>query len=165
EVPGARRGVRERGVDHRRHQVGAAPTHPAAGPYRDGQPTPSAVRGVASRVAVAARPSRHRGLAVPEPGVLPGVRGGRGRRPQPLLPRRHGVGHAPGARAVSATLDWFGCATFRLTVGDVVVFLDAYVDRVPGAPGPGLTADDVDRADWILVGHSHFDHLWGAERI
>ena len=43
--------------------------------------------------------------------------------------------------------------------------LDAYVDRVPSAPGPGLTADDVSEADWILVGHSHFDHLWGAERI
>ena len=64
-----------------------------------------------------------------------------------------------------ATLDWYGCATFRLTVGDVVVFLDAYIDRAPGAPGTGLTADDVERADWILVGHSHFDHLWGAERI
>ena len=47
----------------------------------------------------------------------------------------------------------------------LVVFLDAYIDRAPGAPGTGLTADDVDRADWILVGHSHFDHLWGAERI
>jgi L-ascorbate metabolism protein UlaG (beta-lactamase superfamily) len=66
---------------------------------------------------------------------------------------------------MAATLDWYGCATFRLTVGDLVVFLDAYIDRVPQAPGTGLTADDVDRADWILVGHSHFDHLWGAERI
>ena len=43
--------------------------------------------------------------------------------------------------------------------------LDAYVDRVPGAPGTGWTADDIPAADWILVGHSHFDHLWGAERI
>ena len=43
--------------------------------------------------------------------------------------------------------------------------LDAYVDRVPGAPGPGLVADDIAASDWILVGHSHFDHLWGAERI
>jgi L-ascorbate metabolism protein UlaG (beta-lactamase superfamily) len=71
---------------------------------------------------------------------------------------------------VRTTLDWYGCATFRLTVTgrsghDLVVFLDAYVDRAPGAPGTGLRADDVDRADWILVGHSHFDHLWGAERI
>jgi L-ascorbate metabolism protein UlaG (beta-lactamase superfamily) len=69
------------------------------------------------------------------------------------------------ASQVSATLDWYGCATFRLTVGELVVFLDGYIDRAPGAPGTGLTADDVDRADWILVGHSHFDHLWGAERI
>ena len=36
-----------------------------------------------------------------------------------------------------ATLDWYGCATFRLTVGDLVVFLDAYIDRVPAArPAP-----------------------------
>jgi L-ascorbate metabolism protein UlaG (beta-lactamase superfamily) len=69
------------------------------------------------------------------------------------------------ASAMHATLDWYGCATFRLTVGDLVVFLDAYIDRAPGAPGTGLTADDVDQADWVLVGHSHFDHLWGAERI
>jgi L-ascorbate metabolism protein UlaG (beta-lactamase superfamily) len=66
---------------------------------------------------------------------------------------------------MSATLDWAGCATFRLTVGDVVVFLDAYLDRVPDAAQSGLAVDDVDRANFILVGHSHFDHLWGAERI
>lgn len=64
-----------------------------------------------------------------------------------------------------AQLDWYGCATFRLTLGDLVIFLDAYIDRVPSAPGPGLHAEDIDRADWIVVGHSHFDHLWGAERI
>ncbi|GLY73592.1 MBL fold metallo-hydrolase [Actinoallomurus iriomotensis] len=64
-----------------------------------------------------------------------------------------------------ATLDWYGCATFRLTVGELVVFLDAYIDRFPGAPGPDVRTDDIDRADWIVIGHSHFDHLWGAERI
>ncbi len=64
-----------------------------------------------------------------------------------------------------AILDWYGCATFRLTVGDLVVFLDAYIDRVSGAAGPGLAADDIDRCDFVVVGHSHFDHLWGAERI
>jgi L-ascorbate metabolism protein UlaG (beta-lactamase superfamily) len=68
-------------------------------------------------------------------------------------------------RAVGATLDWYGCATFRLTIGELVVFLDAYIDRAPSAPGTGLRADDIDRADWVVVGHSHFDHLWGAERI
>ena len=66
---------------------------------------------------------------------------------------------------MDARLDWFGCATFRLTLGKLVVFLDAYLDRVPGAPQPGLVPEDVQRADWIVVGHSHFDHLFGAERI
>ena len=64
-----------------------------------------------------------------------------------------------------ATLDWYGCSTFRFRVGDLTIFLDAYIDRARGAPGTGLTADDVDECDWIVVGHSHFDHLYGAERI
>jgi hypothetical protein len=61
-----------------------------------------------------------------------------------------------------ACLDWLGCATFRLTRGDLVVFLDAYMDRVPSAPATGMDTTKVDRANWIVVGHSHFDHLWGA---
>jgi L-ascorbate metabolism protein UlaG (beta-lactamase superfamily) len=64
-----------------------------------------------------------------------------------------------------ATLDWYGCATFRLRTAGLTVFLDAYIDRADGAPGTGLTADDVDECDWIVIGHAHFDHLWGAERI
>jgi len=66
---------------------------------------------------------------------------------------------------MAVTLDWLGCATFRLTIDDLVVFLDAYVDRVPSAAPVGIGIDDIERADWILVGHSHFDHLYGAERI
>jgi L-ascorbate metabolism protein UlaG (beta-lactamase superfamily) len=46
-----------------------------------------------------------------------------------------------------------------------VVFLDAYMDRVAAAPPVGLSARDVGRADFVLVGHSHFDHLAGAEVI
>lgn len=63
------------------------------------------------------------------------------------------------------TLEWLGVSTHRLTIGDLVLFLDAYIDRVPQAPPVGITTADVDRADFVLVGHSHFDHLWGAERI
>jgi L-ascorbate metabolism protein UlaG (beta-lactamase superfamily) len=66
---------------------------------------------------------------------------------------------------VKTTLDWLGTATFRLTIGDLVLFLDAYMDRVPDAPPVGLSAKDVDRADFVLIGHSHFDHLAGAEVI
>lgn len=66
---------------------------------------------------------------------------------------------------MNITLDWLGVATFRLTIGDLVVFLDGYMDRVPAAPPVGMRTADVERADFVLVGHSHFDHLWGVERI
>jgi L-ascorbate metabolism protein UlaG (beta-lactamase superfamily) len=66
---------------------------------------------------------------------------------------------------VRVTLDWLGVSTYRLTVGDLTIFLDAYVDRVPAAPPVGMTVADVKRADFVLIGHSHFDHLWGAERL
>jgi L-ascorbate metabolism protein UlaG (beta-lactamase superfamily) len=66
---------------------------------------------------------------------------------------------------MTTILDWYGCATFRLRTAGLTIFLDAYIDRIAGAAGTGLTADAVDVCDWIVVGHSHFDHLWGAERI
>jgi L-ascorbate metabolism protein UlaG (beta-lactamase superfamily) len=66
---------------------------------------------------------------------------------------------------MAITLDWLGCATFRLTINDLVVFLDAFMDLPPGAPDTGMSTAKVDKADFIVVGHSHFDHLWGAERI
>ena len=66
---------------------------------------------------------------------------------------------------MTVTLDWLGCATFRLQVDDTVIMLDAYIDRVPLAPDVGLTAADISRVDAILVGHSHFDHIAGAEVI
>jgi L-ascorbate metabolism protein UlaG (beta-lactamase superfamily) len=68
---------------------------------------------------------------------------------------------------VTTTLDWYGCATFRLHTAGLVIFLDAYIDRAANAAGPQprQRADDVDECDWIVIGHSHFDHLYGAERI
>jgi L-ascorbate metabolism protein UlaG (beta-lactamase superfamily) len=63
------------------------------------------------------------------------------------------------------TLDWLGVATYRLVIDGIIIFLDAYVDRVPAAPLVGITTADIARADYVFIGHSHFDHLWGAERI
>ena len=62
-------------------------------------------------------------------------------------------------------LAWYGTSTFRLTIGHTIIFLDAYLDRVPEAPPIGLGSSDVDRADFVLIGHSHFDHILGAETI
>ena len=72
---------------------------------------------------------------------------------------------------MTTTLDWYGCATFALRTAGLTIMLDAYIDRIAGAAGPrhgdgrSYVADDVDSCDWIVVGHSHFDHLAGAERI
>ena len=66
---------------------------------------------------------------------------------------------------MAALLDWYGCATFRLRTSGLTIFLDAYIDRVPSAAGPGARAAEVDACDWIVIGHSHFDHLYGAEQI
>ncbi len=66
---------------------------------------------------------------------------------------------------MSTTLDWYGCATFRLRTAGLTIFLDAYIDRAPNAAGAGRSAADVVDCDWIVVGHSHFDHLFGAETI
>lgn len=64
-----------------------------------------------------------------------------------------------------ATLEWFGCTTYRLRVGDQVIMLDAYVERIEGSVGAGTTTASITEANWLLIGHSHFDHLWGAHTI
>ncbi len=66
---------------------------------------------------------------------------------------------------MTATVEWLGTATFRLEIGGVTVFLDSYMDRVAAAPPVGLASADVKNADFVLVGHSHFDHLAGADTI
>ena len=64
---------------------------------------------------------------------------------------------------MAVTLDWLGVSTYRLTVDEHVIFLDAYMDRVPSAPTVGLKSSDVDRADHILIGHSHFCLLYTSD--
>lgn len=66
---------------------------------------------------------------------------------------------------MTVTLDWLGCATYRLTVDGLVIFLDTFMDRISSAPPVGLTSDGVIEADYALIGHAHFDHLAGADVI
>lgn len=66
---------------------------------------------------------------------------------------------------MTTSLDWYGCATFRLSVGGLVLWLDTYIDRPSAAPSVGLTSADVTEADFALIGHSHWDHLAGADVI
>ena len=66
---------------------------------------------------------------------------------------------------MTITLDWYGCATYRLTINGLVVFLDTYMDRPDASPAVGITTGDVAEADFALVGHAHWDHLAGADVI
>ena len=66
---------------------------------------------------------------------------------------------------MTVTLDWLGCATYRLAVDGLVVYLDSYLDRPDGAPDVGLTSADVTEADYALIGHAHWDHIAGADVI
>lgn len=63
------------------------------------------------------------------------------------------------------TLDWFGCTTYRLNINGLVVFLDTFMDRLSSAPDNGATSAGIAEADFLIIGHSHMDHLAGADVI
>jgi L-ascorbate metabolism protein UlaG (beta-lactamase superfamily) len=66
---------------------------------------------------------------------------------------------------MSIKLDWLGCATYRLEVAGLVIYLDTFMDRAPSAPDVGMTSIRVTQADFALIGHAHWDHLAGADVI
>jgi L-ascorbate metabolism protein UlaG (beta-lactamase superfamily) len=64
-----------------------------------------------------------------------------------------------------ATLRWFGTASFELTFGDKVLLLDNYYDRSSRDRSLGFGAKDVTRADLILIGHPHADHVGDTVQV
>lgn len=66
---------------------------------------------------------------------------------------------------MTVTLDWFGCTTYRLNIDGLVVFLDTFMDRLSSAPDVGATSADITEADFAIIGHSHMDHIAGADVI
>ena len=71
-------------------------------------------------------------------------------------------------------LTWIGTAGFRLAYQGTVIWIDPYVTRLPMAalalrrvvPSSEAEVDHwIDRADAVLVGHTHFDHALDVPRI
>lgn len=71
-------------------------------------------------------------------------------------------------------LRWIGTAGFRLAYQGTVVWIDPYVTRLPlgqlirrrVVPSDELAiAREIDRADAVLVGHTHFDHALDVPAI
>lgn len=60
---------------------------------------------------------------------------------------------------------WTGYSNFELAYNDQIILLDAYFDRGSTYPPLGFTAADVKRADVILLGHGHFDHMADAASV
>jgi L-ascorbate metabolism protein UlaG (beta-lactamase superfamily) len=60
---------------------------------------------------------------------------------------------------------WIGYSNFELVYGGHILLLDAYYDRGNLYPPLGLKAADIKRADAILIGHGHFDHMSDAASV
>ncbi len=71
------------------------------------------------------------------------------------------------------TLEWLGTAGFRIEYGEKILLIDPYVTR-PRIPrlifarlpvNKQLCSEVFPKADYIFIGHSHFDHLLDAPEI
>jgi len=60
---------------------------------------------------------------------------------------------------------WLGVSTFELAYKGKTILLDAYFDRGSEWPPLGFAAADVRKADVILIGHGHFDHMSDAASV
>ena len=81
---------------------------------------------------------------------------------------------APLRLAKGVELTWLGTAGFRLAYDGVVVWIDPYVTRLSlvdflrrrvVAPSREAVGRWIDRADAVLVGHTHFDHALDVPAI
>jgi L-ascorbate metabolism protein UlaG (beta-lactamase superfamily) len=60
---------------------------------------------------------------------------------------------------------WTGFTNYELAFGGQVILLDTYFDRGSTFPPLGFRAADVKRADLILLGHGHQDHISDAASV
>ena len=82
---------------------------------------------------------------------------------QTLTPTSMG-GPAPASPNL-LVLRWLGASNYELAHRGTVLLLDAYYQRVPPARSLGFTRDDIKRADAILIGHPHGDHMADAPYV
>jgi L-ascorbate metabolism protein UlaG (beta-lactamase superfamily) len=75
---------------------------------------------------------------------------------QSLTPASQG---GPLPQGDTAVLRWLGTANYELAYHNVVVIMDTYYDRPARTPSVGFTVSQVTRANVILVGHAHSDHI------
>ena len=60
---------------------------------------------------------------------------------------------------------WTGFSNFELAYEGKILLLDAYFDRGRDYPPLGFAAADVKKADAIIIGHGHSDHMSDAASV
>jgi L-ascorbate metabolism protein UlaG (beta-lactamase superfamily) len=60
---------------------------------------------------------------------------------------------------------WTGFSNFELAYKGKIILLDAYFDRGDEYPPLGFAAADIRKADAIIIGHGHFDHMSDAASV
>ena len=60
---------------------------------------------------------------------------------------------------------WTGYSNFELAYNGQIMLLDAYFDRGSTFAPLGFRALDIKKADVILIGHGHFDHMSDAASV
>jgi hypothetical protein len=58
-----------------------------------------------------------------------------------------------------AILRWLGTSNYELAYHSTIIIMDTFYDRPARTAPLGFTVDQVRRADVILIGHAHFDHI------
>jgi L-ascorbate metabolism protein UlaG (beta-lactamase superfamily) len=75
------------------------------------------------------------------------------------------TGGAMPRNAHTLAVRWIGYSNFELVYDGHILLLDAYYDRGSLYPSLGVKAADIKRADAILIGHGHYDHMSDAASI
>lgn len=101
---------------------------------------------------------------------LPAIELDAGFASQPRDPACHtstlaSTGGALPASPSTLAIRWTGFANFELSYKGRIMLLDAYFDRGSLYPPLGFKAADVTRANVILIGHGHHDHMSDAASV
>ena len=75
------------------------------------------------------------------------------------------TGGAAPKNAHTLALRWIGFSNYELAYNGKVILLDAYIDRGSFFAPLGVKAADFKKADVILIGHGHVDHMSDAASI
>ena len=88
-----------------------------------------------------------------------------GRDPGCVTPTLVSAGGPAPRNPQTLAIRWVGYSNFELAYDGQIFLLDAYYDRGPGLVPLGVKAADIKKANAIVIGHGHSDHMSDAASI